>query len=149
MSESSSIRKLPPSARCCRRPLTLLQVRQLRSREPKCDRASLPWFPVDESACVKRLDHLVHHRRRHAEEPLEICLGGWRAVNLGVVIDEHEVLRLLGCEELAPLDCRARPNVISRFGLDPLLSHSLEASAWRQLFAVSRARTTNSQRPVL
>jgi hypothetical protein len=44
----------------------------------------LPRFPVYESACMERLDHLMHDRRRHAEESLKVCLRGWRAVNRGV-----------------------------------------------------------------
>ena len=46
----------------------------------------------------------MHHGRCHAEEPLKVCLGGCRTVNPGVVVDEREVLPLLGCERLAGLD---------------------------------------------
>jgi len=121
--------------------LTLLQVRQLRSREPKRDRARLPSFAVDESACVKRLDHLAHHRRRHAEESLKVCLGRWRAVNLGVVVDEGEVLPLLGSEQLATIDVAPGPTSsrcsgLIRFG----------RTVWTCPFAVSYSSSLERER---
>jgi hypothetical protein len=45
----------------------------------------------------------MHHGCRHPEKLLKICLGGSRTMNLGVVVDEGEVLPLLGCERLAHL----------------------------------------------
>jgi hypothetical protein len=53
---------------------------------------------------VKRLDHLVHDRRRHAKEPPEIGFGRWRAVNLRLVVNEREILPLLACERPRVID---------------------------------------------
>jgi hypothetical protein len=77
---------------------TLCQVRQFCTSQSQPDCACLPRFSVDESARVERLDHLMYDRRRDAEEPTEVCLSRWRTVNLAVVIDEREVLALLGRE---------------------------------------------------
>ena len=82
----------------------------------------------------------MHHGRCHAEEPLKICLGGWRTVNLGVVVDEREVLPLLGCERLARLDHWRL--ILLHVSVNPL-------DGRHPLFLAPRTSATNGQRPVL
>ena len=108
--------------------LTLIEIRQLRSRDPKRYRARFPRFPVDESVRVERLDHLMHNRRCDSKIPLKVRFGRWRAVNLAVVVDEREILPLLDCERPQPLDCSSRfggCQLRSLFGVDSFLSHDV------------------------
>lgn len=69
-----------PNTRSSRIPACaiLFEIRQLRSRQSKPDRACGSRFAIDESARRERFDHLVHHRRRDAEEPLKIRSAGGR-----------------------------------------------------------------------
>src|SRR4051794_39352061 len=81
----------------------------------------------------------MHYGWCHAEKPLEIRLGGWRTVNLGVVVDEREVLPLLGCERLARLDhCDRTFFFIRKPSLNICKSvvHSVEGSPHPRLFTV-------------
>ena len=78
--------------------LTLIQVRQLGAGEPKRDRARFPRFPVDEAVRVERFDHLMDDRRCHPEKPLKVRLCRRSTMNLAVVVDERQVLSLLGGE---------------------------------------------------
>jgi hypothetical protein len=74
-------------------------------------------------------------------KPLKICLGGWRTVNLGVVVDEREVLPLLGCERLARLDhCDRIFFFIRKPSLNMCKSvvHSFERSPHPWLFTMIR-----------
>jgi hypothetical protein len=71
------------------------EVRQLRSRQSKPDRACGSWFAINESARRERLDHLVHDGWRDAEELLKIGFGRRPSMDLRVVVDEREILSLL------------------------------------------------------
>lgn len=77
---------------------TLVQIWQFCTSESQPDCACPPRLSVDESARVERLDHLMHDGRRDPEEATEVCFSRWHAVNLAVVIDERQVLALLGRE---------------------------------------------------
>ena len=77
---------------------TLVQIWQFCTSESQPDCACLPRLSVDESARVERLDHLMHDGRRDPEEATEVCFSRWHAVNLAEVIDERQVLALLGRE---------------------------------------------------
>ena len=47
---------------------SLLQIRQLRSREPQSDRTRRSGFAIDESARLERHDHLMYNGRRDSEK---------------------------------------------------------------------------------
>jgi hypothetical protein len=107
MSANSSILGPPQRQiddRRCPERVASFQVWQLRPRETKPDGARPARFTVDEAMRVKRLDHVVYDRRSHAKEPPEIGFGWWRAVNLRVLVNEREVLPLLGCERPRVID---------------------------------------------
>lgn len=83
----------------------------------------------------------MHHGWCHAEKPLKVRLGGWRIVNPGVVVDEREVLPLLGCERLAGLDyCDRTFLFIRKLSLNMCKSvvHSFERSSHPWFFTVIR-----------
>jgi len=52
--------------------LLLLEIRQLRSRQPESDRTRRSRFTIDESARLERHDHLMHDGRRDSKEALKI-----------------------------------------------------------------------------
>jgi hypothetical protein len=82
------------------------EVRQLRSRQSKPDRACGSWFAINVSARRKRLDHLVHDGWRDAEEPLKVGFGRRPSMDLRLVVDEREILSLLRRERHCLARCR-------------------------------------------
>jgi len=83
----------------------------------------------------------MHHWWCHGEKPLKVCLGGWPTVNLGVAVDEREVLPLLGCERLARLDHCDRTLVFIRkpsLNMCKSVVHSFEGSPHPWLFTMIR-----------
>lgn len=92
----------------------LLQIGQLRPRQPKPDGAGGTWLTLDQSARVERLDHLMDDRRRDAKEALQIRFGRRPPVDLRVVVDVREILPLLRRERLRCLGDRLGPALFFR-----------------------------------
>ena len=72
------------------------QIRQLIAGHQQLDRAALTRRPLDESQLLQTQDHLMDRWRRYAEIPLHVCFRRRTHVDLRVIVDEGEVLPLLG-----------------------------------------------------
>ncbi len=77
-----------------------VQIRKLIRRHQDANGAGLPGDPGNQPPFFQGQHHLVDAGRRHPEEPLHVSLAGRLPVNLGVVVDEGQVLSLLVSELL-------------------------------------------------
>lgn len=77
-----------------RSPGSSLQGWQLRDRHQDANAAGLRWYALDEPALFQRDHHLMHAGRRHPEVALYVGLGRGAAVELGIVVDECQILAL-------------------------------------------------------
>jgi len=73
-----------------------LQLWQLLARQQQLERAALAWRPPDESQPLQAQDHLMDRRRRNLEIALHVSFRRRAPVDLRVIVDEGEVLPLLG-----------------------------------------------------
>src|SRR5215472_8598205 len=74
--------------------MTLPQRRQMLRQHQQPNAAPLARRPLDQAIKLQSLDHLVNRGRGNLEIPLQIGLRGCLAVNLRIVIDEHQILTL-------------------------------------------------------
>ena len=51
------------------------------------------------TGCFQGKDHLMNRGRAHAKVSLNVGLGGWSSIELGVVMDERQVLTLTLSEQ--------------------------------------------------
>jgi hypothetical protein len=82
----------------------LLQFREFRGWHEDSHGPRLARGAFDETVGVKSEQHLVDRWRSDTKEALQIGFGRWASVDLRVVVDEGQVLALLGGEAW----CRGR-----------------------------------------
>lgn len=78
--------------------------------------AGLPRYAGNEAPFFQRQYHLMHSRRSDMEIILHIALGGRTAVQLGIGVDEGEVLPLF---------------------LGPIGGHCLQGKLWKTFYTLS------------
>jgi hypothetical protein len=85
---------LPKPQRLLASARVLLQSRQILRRDKETNGARLPRLSFDEPIAFQGLDHIVDRRRGDPEIVLQVRLRWRAAVDLGVVVDECQILTL-------------------------------------------------------
>src|SRR5207253_424055 len=72
----------------------LLQARQVLRLYKEANGSGLPRGSFDKAVALQGLDHIVNRGRRNLEVALQVRLRWRAAVDLGVVVDECQILTL-------------------------------------------------------
>ena len=75
----------------------LLERGQVGARHEHAEAPRRAWCPREQAALDEVNHHAVDRGRRDAEEAGDVDLGRWLTVDLGVVIDEGQILALAVC----------------------------------------------------
>src|SRR5215472_5910508 len=104
----------------------LLQSRQVLRLYKEANRSRLPGSSLDKAVALQGLDHIVNRGRGNPEVALQIRLCGSLAVDLGVVVEECQILTLLGRESW----CHGRIKFGRRINayLEGVLARTLEGA---------------------
>lgn len=72
----------------------LFQIGQILTLQQELYRSGLPWNARDKTQALQSHDHLVDRGWGGLEVALKIGFGWWLPIQLGVVVDEGEILTL-------------------------------------------------------
>jgi len=78
--------------------LVLVKLRNLLLGDEKTNWPGLPRDSTDQSILFQSQDHLVNRGSCHAEVHLHVAFGRGLVMDLGIAVDEREILSLFGRE---------------------------------------------------